>query len=251
MDSTYYWLFAREYAIWNATVTALQFWTADLKPHILTNAIEQVYRAFLCSNSAQQLQNLPEEILFSHFMTTLNDTFEWELTQEDEGYESGSQSLNIPTPLRRAPWIYHVSTSQNFSFNPATPLTTSEQHPEHSPRSFRSHSPVCHCLVFTSSDNESPVRTSNPCLWHYSMPYNSQLQGRAEPPLQLQHHIDYHHTSTPNMDDPFQDTTTEEEEDFPTDPLDDDIWLEDPVPDRYLCIHEQSQPHFLCSYPCP
>ena len=22
-------------------------------------------------------------------------------------------------------------------------------------------------------------------------------------------------------------------------------------PDRHLCIHEQSQPHFLCSYPCP
>ena len=52
------------------------------------------------------------------------------------------------------------------------------------------------------------------------------------------------------MDDPFQEATTEEEEDFPTAPLDDDIWLEDPVPGRCLCIHEQSQPHFLCSYHC-
>ena len=56
-----------------------------------------------------------------------------------------------------------------------------------------------------------------------------------------------HHT-----DDSFQDVTNEEEEeDFPTPPLDDGIWLEELVPDRYVCIHEQSQPHFLCSYPCP
>ena len=41
--------------------------------------------------------------------------------------------------------------------------------------------------------------------------------------------MDYHHTSMPNTDDPFQDTTAEEEEDYPTGPLDDDIWLEDLV----------------------
>ena len=44
-------------------------------------------------------------MIFGHFLTTLNDAFEQELSQEDEGYESGSESLNIPTPLRRAPWI--------------------------------------------------------------------------------------------------------------------------------------------------
>ena len=59
----------------------------------------------------------------------------------------------------------------------------------------------------------------------------------------------YHHTSTSSTDDSFLDATAEEE-DFPTAPLDDDIWLKDPVPDRQLCIHEQSQPHFKCSYPC-
>ena len=48
----------------------------------------------------------------------------------------------------------------------------------------------------------------------------------------------------------MQDSTAEEE-DFPTAPLDDNIWLEDPVLDRCLCIHEQSQPHFLCSYSHP
>ena len=107
----HYWPFAWEYSIWNAAVTALHFWTADLKPHILSNAIEWVYTAFFHSNSTQQLQNLPDEILFGHFMTTLNDTFEIEFTQEDEGYESGNESLNIPTPLRRAPWINLISSS--------------------------------------------------------------------------------------------------------------------------------------------
>ena len=62
-------------------------------------------------------------------MTTLNDTFEIELTQEDKGYESWSNSLNIPIPLRRVPQINHASTSKNLSFNPTTPLPTAEQHP--------------------------------------------------------------------------------------------------------------------------
>ena len=40
MDATHYWLFAREYLIWSATVAALKLSTADLKPHILRNAIK-------------------------------------------------------------------------------------------------------------------------------------------------------------------------------------------------------------------
>ena len=38
-----------------------------------------------------------------------------------------------------------------------------------------------------------------------------------------------HHT-----DDFLQNVTNEEEEDFPTAPLDDDIWMEEPVPDRHF-----------------
>ena len=34
-------------------------------------------------------------------------------------------------------------------------------------------------------------------------------------------------------------------------PLDDDVWLEDTIPDRHLCIHEPSQPEYKCSYPHP
>ena len=70
MDATDYWLFAREYSIWNAVVVALQFWMADLDPPTLINAIERVYTAFFCSDSAQNLRYISEAILFGHFVTT-------------------------------------------------------------------------------------------------------------------------------------------------------------------------------------
>ena len=38
MNATDYWPLAREYSIWNATIGALQFWTAVLEPNILSSA---------------------------------------------------------------------------------------------------------------------------------------------------------------------------------------------------------------------
>ena len=76
MDAIHYWPFAREYSIWNATITALQFQMADLKPQTFSSAIEWVYTTFFSSTSAQQLRNISEEVLFGHFLTTLNDAFE-------------------------------------------------------------------------------------------------------------------------------------------------------------------------------
>ena len=40
-------------------------------------------QSIFCSNSLQQLWNLSKEILFGHFVTTLNDISKQELTQED------------------------------------------------------------------------------------------------------------------------------------------------------------------------
>ena len=40
------------------------------------------------------------------------------------------------------------------------------------------------------------------------------------------------------------------EEHFPTASLDDNVWMEQPVLERQLCIHENSQ-HDLCPYPSP
>ena len=56
MDTTDHWPFAWwEYSILNAAVAALQFWTADHDPLMLSNAIERVYTAFFYCDSAQHL----------------------------------------------------------------------------------------------------------------------------------------------------------------------------------------------------
>ena len=61
-------------------------------------------------------------------------------------------------------------------------------------------------------------------------------------------------TSTPptsqitTADTTFYDDFTEE--DFPTSPLDDDVWTEGPILDRQLCIHKTPQANYQCSYPC-
>ena len=99
MNVTDYWLLAREYSIWNAAEATLQYWTADLEPNILHSTIKQVYGAFFYTTSMLLLHNQPEEVLFGHFMTMLNDAFDRELVLADEGNESGSETSNLPTPL--------------------------------------------------------------------------------------------------------------------------------------------------------
>ena len=96
-----YWPVAREYSIWNAVVAALNFWTADLKALILSSTTKEVYRTFFYMLSAHTLHQMSDEILFGHFMTRLNAAFEQNSALEDEGYESGLENFNIPTPLRR------------------------------------------------------------------------------------------------------------------------------------------------------
>ena len=81
---------AREYSVWNIAVAALQFWTADLKTHILTSTINKVSNAFFYSTSTNLLCQQSDEILSSCFMTMLNATFESKLASEDKGYESNS-----------------------------------------------------------------------------------------------------------------------------------------------------------------
>ena len=87
MDPVNYWPMAREYPVWNAAIATLQFWTADLKAPVLSSTIEQVYNAFFYSTSTYMLHQQSDEVLFSHFVTTLNATFESKLALEDKGYE--------------------------------------------------------------------------------------------------------------------------------------------------------------------
>ena len=93
---------------------------------MLSSAIEQVYNAFFYSTSTHVLCQQFNEILFGHFMTTLNSPFKSKLALEDKGYESGREIFNIPTPLRRISKIHHVSSVENMSFepDPVTPHIT-------------------------------------------------------------------------------------------------------------------------------
>ena len=131
MESTDYWLMARAYSIWNATIASLQFWTADLDPVTLGRATERVYTTFFYSPSSQMFCQQSDEILFRHFVIILNAAFDQQLSLADEGYESGSDTVDLPTPLRKTPRIHHVSSMEYASFDPApvTPRNTPQTPP--------------------------------------------------------------------------------------------------------------------------
>ena len=131
------------------------FWTADLEAHVLSSTIEQVYNAFFYSASTHLLCQQFDEILFGCFVTTLNATFESKLALEEEGYESGSENFNIPTPLRRTSKIHHVSSVKNASFDPdpVTPCSTGTS---------QSHCrPVHRCLTHCSSEDDDDTPTDD------------------------------------------------------------------------------------------
>ena len=61
-------------------------------------------------------------------------------------------------------------------------------------------------------------------------------------------------TSDGSEDDQDPDSTmvySDEEEGFPTVPLDDEHWTAEIVPDRTFCIHENDLPNIICQHPCP
>ena len=75
---------------------------------------------------------------------------------------------------------------------------------------------------------------------------SSPLHGRAEQSSPVEQQMAHHLTH-----DSFQDVPSEEEEEhFSTALLDDDVWMDEPVPDGHLSVHEQSQLYDLCPYPC-
>ena len=142
------------YSVWNIMVAALQFWTTDLEAHMVSSAIEQVYNAFFYSTSMHLLCHQSDEISFGHYVTALNAAFESKLALEDKGYESGSESFNIPTPLRRTSKIHHVSSVENASFDPdpVTPCSTGTR---------ESHCrPVHRHSTYSSSEDDNGIPTN-------------------------------------------------------------------------------------------
>ena len=177
-----------------------------------------------------------DEILFGHFVTTLNAAFESKLVLEDKGYESGSENFNIPTPLRRISRIHLVSSVMNVSFDPdsVTPCSTGTK---------KSHyRPVHRCLTFSSSEEDD-----DDTLTHKIPAPKSTLP--------VQYHTDTlqwpSSKYTLNVYVTLEAEEEVEEEDFQTVPLNDEHWDMEEIPDRHLCIHEHSLPHWLCPYPCP
>ena len=64
-------------------------------------------------------------------MITLNAAFDQQLSLADEGYESSSDTIDLPTPLRKTPRIHHVSSMEHVSFDPEpiTPQNTPQTPP--------------------------------------------------------------------------------------------------------------------------
>ena len=186
-------------------------------------------------------------------MTTLNDAFATELAQEDEGYESWSETFNMPIPLSRAPRIYHVTMVEDLSFNPTNlgqSPTTLDEHAKSTCCSYRSSSITHHQLVFTSLDDESPVRCSKQCNQHPSTNDSRHDPWEADASYSVHHNLC--HPTNPFLTDDLGTNTTSSEEDFPTVPSKDNIWSKEPIPDRCLCIHETpNEPSHQCSYSYP
>ena len=245
MDTLQYWPFAHEYSIWNAAVTALQFWTVDFKPHILSNAIDQVYAAFFYSDYT-------EDMAPARRNTPVASWPPWMMLLQLSLYRR-MKDIRVGVKASMSP---HLSAEPfnpaNFGWSPTTP----EQHAESSPHRYRDHSITCHQLVFTSSEDESPVWPNKCHSQHSSTDDRSCDPREADASSSVHHSLCYPVRPTPTANPFFTNAwdndTTSSKDNFPTAPFNDDVWYEDPIPDRYLCIHETpDEPHHQCSYPCP
>ena len=158
-------------------VASLQFWTADPDMLTLGNAIEKVYSAFFYTASTHTLCLQSDEILFGHFMTALNAAFEQKLALEDEGYKSGSENFNMPSPLRKTLKIHHVSSIENASFDPdpVTPCSTGQ-----SPLR-----PVCRQLTYSSSEDIDTSEEEAPTAFRATFDAQVHLDEDEEEDFQM------------------------------------------------------------------
>ena len=159
MESAEYWPMAWEYSIWNAAIASLQFWAEDLNPITLGIASESIYNTFFWTPTSHMICQQSEDVLFWHFVIALNAAFTQQLSLADEGYESGSDTVDLPTPLQKTPCIHHVSSIEHASFNPmhTTPHNTVTMTPCSSPQTPTRL--VCWHLSFSSNSDQDPDST--------------------------------------------------------------------------------------------
>ena len=99
----------------------------------------------------QDLVRIIRQTICGCFVIALNTAFNQQLSLADEGYKSGSNVFDLPTPLQKTPCIHHVSCMGHTSFNPV--LTTPCSTPQTPP------GPVHRCLSFSSAANYTPDST--------------------------------------------------------------------------------------------
>ena len=134
-------------------------WAEDLDPITLGIASKRVYTAFFWTPTSHTLHQLSEDVLFGCFVIALNAAFTQQLSLADEGYKSGSDTVDLPTPLSKTPCIHHMSSMEHTSFKPVhtaphyTVTITPHSSPETSTR------PVHHCLSFSSNSDQDPDST--------------------------------------------------------------------------------------------
>ena len=117
---------------------------------------ECVYTTFFYMPTSHTICQQSEETLFGCFVIALNAAFSQQLSLADEGYESGSDTCDLPTPLWKTPHIHHVSSKEHASFNPVstTPHSTVTIPPHSTPQT--PPRPVCRHLSFCSDNDPDP-----------------------------------------------------------------------------------------------
>ena len=128
METAEYWLMACKYAIWNATIISLQFWAEDLNLITLGIASECIYTTFFWTPTSHTLHQLSEDVLFRCFVIALNAAFTQQLLLADEGYEKGSNTAGLPTPLWKTPHIHHMSSMEHASLQSSMHYTSQHSH---------------------------------------------------------------------------------------------------------------------------
>ena len=84
------------------------FLAEDLNPVTLGIASECIYTTFFWTPTSNMLCQQSEDVLFGCFVIALNAAFTQQLSLADEGYKSGSDTVDLPTPLWKTPCIHHI-----------------------------------------------------------------------------------------------------------------------------------------------
>ena len=109
METAEYWLMAHEYAIWNAAIASLQILGRRPQPNFPRHSLRMhLHHLLLGHLPAHTLCQLSEDVLYWMFVIALNGSIYPAVSLADEGYKSGSDTADLPTPLQKPLHTPHV-----------------------------------------------------------------------------------------------------------------------------------------------